>query len=184
MTTNKNGQIPSSTIQNSEAIAIKNAGLVILNNYFDMLFERLHLTANKQFTSAENQSKAVHYLQYLVTGLSITEEAYLPLNKVLCGLPLTQTVPTGITISEAEKQLLDGMIKAVISHWSSIGESTVDGFSRNWLVRDGLLQEREDRWELTVEKRAYDVLLNRFPFSFSIIKFPWMEKPLHVIWGF
>ncbi|WP_395058621.1 contractile injection system tape measure protein [Flavobacterium sp.] len=184
MTTNNNGQIPSSTIQNREAIAIKNAGLVILNNYFDILFERLQFTANKQFTSAENQSKAVHYLQYLVTGLSNTEEAYLPLNKVLCGLPLTQTVPTGITISEAEKQLIDGMIKAVISHWSSIEGSTVDGFRGNWLERDGLLQELEDRWELSVEKRAYDMLLNRSPFSFSIIKFPWMEKPLHVIWGF
>ena len=184
MTTNNNGQIPSSTIQNREGIAIKNAGLVILNNYFDMLFERLQLTTNKQFTSAENQRNAVHYLQYLVTGLSNTEEAYLPLNKVLCGQSLTQSVPTGITISEAEKQLLDGLIKAVISHWSSIGETSVDGFRGNWLVRDGLLQEWEDRWELTVEKRAYDVLLNRFPSSFSIIKFPWMEKPLHVIWGF
>jgi hypothetical protein len=184
MTTNKNGQIPSSTIQNRKAIAIKNAGLVILNNYIEMLFERLHLTSNKQFTSAENQRKAVHYLQYLVTGLSNTEETILPLNKVLCGLPLTQTVPTGITISEEGKGLIDGLIKAVISNWSSVGESTVDGFRGNWLVRDGLLQELEDRWELTVEKRAYDVLLNRSPFSFSIVKFPWMEKPLHVIWGF
>ena len=182
MTTNKNGQI-TSTIQNREAIAIKNAGLVILNSYIEMLFERLQLTSNKQFTSAENQSKAVHYLQYLVTGFSNTEETYLPLNKVLCGLPLTQTVPTGITISVAEKGLIDGMIKAVISNWSSVGETTVDGFRGNWLVRDGLLQELEDRWELTVEKRAYDVLLNRLPFSFSIAKFPWMEKPLHVIWA-
>ena len=183
MTINKNEQNLSSTIQNMKAIAIKNAGLVILNHYIEMLFERLQLTSHRQFTSAENQRKAVHYLQYLVTGLSNTEEAYLPLNKVLCGLPLTQTVPTGITISEAEKQLIDGMIKAVISHWSTIGESTVNGFRGNWLVRDGLLQELEDRWELSVEKRAYDVLLDRFPFSFSIAKFPWMEKPLHVIWA-
>ena len=167
-----------------ENTAIKNAGLVILNNYIEMLFERLHLTSNKQFTSAENQSKAVHYLQYMVTGLSNTEETILPLNKVLCGLLVTQTVPTGITISEEEELLIDGLIKAAISHWSSVGETSVNGFRGNWLVRDGLLQELEDRWELTVEKRVYDLLLDKSPFSFSIIKYPWMEKSLHVIWGY
>lgn len=184
MTTNKNEQIPSYTIQNSQGIVIKNAGLVLLNNYIEMLFERLHLTSNLQFTSTENQSKAVNYLQYLVTGLSNTEETTLSLNKVLCGLPLTQPVPTGITISEEDKELIDGLIKAVIEHWSSIGQTSVNGFRGNWLVRDGLLQELEDRWELTVEKKAYDLLINQSPFSFSIIKLPWMEKPLHVIWPY
>lgn len=167
-----------------ETTVIKNAGLVILNNYIEMLFERLHLTSNKQFTSVENQRKTVHYLQYLVTGLSNTEETTLPLNKVLCGLPITQTVPNGITISDEEKELIYGLIRAAISYWSSIGQTSVEGFRGNWLVRDGLLQELEDRWELTVEKRAYDLLIHKSPFSFSIIKYPWMEKPLHVIWGY
>ena len=165
-----------------ENTVIKNAGLVILNNYLELLFERLHLTSNKQFTSAENQRKAVHYLQFLVTGLSNTEDTISPLNKVLCGLSVTQTVPNGITIFDEEKELIHGLIQAAIGHWPSIGETSVNGFRGNWLVRDGLLQEMEDRWELTVEKRAYDLLLHKSPFSFSIIKYPWMEKPLHVIW--
>jgi len=167
-----------------ETTVIKNAGLVILNNYIEMLFERLHLTSNKQFSSTENQRKAVHYLQYLVSGLSNTEETTLPLNKVLCGLPITQTVPNGITISEEEKQILHGLINAVIGHWPSVGNTSIDGFRCNWLVRDGLLQELEDRWELTVEKKPYDLLIHKSPFSFSIIKYPWMEKPLHVIWAY
>ncbi len=148
-----------------------------------MLFERLHVTSNKQFTNAENQRKAVHYLQYLVTGLSNTEET-LPLNNVLCGLPSTQTVPKGSIISEEEKLLLDGLINAVISYWSSVGETSIEGFRGNWLLRDGLLQELKDRWELTVEKRAFDLLLHHSPFSFSIIKYPWMEKPLYVNWAY
>ncbi len=167
-----------------ETTVIKNAGLVILNNYIEMLFERLHLTFNREFTSAENQRKAVHYLQYLVTGLSNSEETTLPLNNVLCGLPLTQTVPNGITISDEEKELIHGLLTAAISNWPSVGETTVDGFRGNWLVREGLLQELEDRWELVVEKRVYDLLLHKSPFSFSIIKYPWMEKPLHVIWAY
>lgn len=181
--TAKNPQI-SPSIQNMKSIAIKNAGLVLLNNYLDILLERLHLTANKQFTSVENQTNAVHYLQYVITGIPNTEEALLPLNKVLCGLPLTQTIPTGITISEENKQLIEGLLQVVISHWTSVGQTTIDGFRENWLIRDGQLSELEDRWELIIEKRPFDVLLHNSPFSFSIIKYPWMGKPLHVTWPY
>lgn len=179
---NKNKKTLFSTFKNMEAIAIRNAGLVLLSNFIEALFERLQLLSDKQFTSVENQSKAVQYLLFLVTELRRTDERYLLLNKVLCGLPVTQTVPNDITISEEEKDLIHGLIQAAISHWPSIGDTSVEGFRGNWLVRDGLLQEKEDRWELTVEKRVYDVLINHCPFSFSIIKYPWMEKPLHVTW--
>ena len=179
---NKKGQTLFSTFKNMEAIAIRNAGLVLLSNFIEALFERLQLLSDKQFTSVENQSKAVQYLLFLVTELRRTDERYLLLNKVLCGLPVTQTVPNDFSISEEEKDLIHGLIQAAISHWPSIGDTSVEGYRGDWLVRDGLLQEKEDRWELTVEKRVYDVLINHCPFSFSIIKYPWMEKPLHVTW--
>lgn len=167
-----------------ETIPIKNAGIVLLNSYIPMLFERLGLIKNQTFTDEENQMKAVHYLQHLVTGLSHTEEFYLPLNKVLCGIPINKSVSSGIDISPAEQELMSGLLKAAIDYWPSIGKSSVDGFRGNWLVRDGLLIEQEERWELQVEKRAYDILINKSPFAFSIIKYRWMDKPLHVNWPF
>ena len=60
----------------------------------------------------------------------------------------------------------------------------IDGFRGNWLIRNGLLVETEDRWELKVEKVSYDILLNQSPFSFEIIKFPWMKKPIYVQWPY
>jgi len=167
-----------------ETIPVRNAGLVLINNYLTMLFVRLGLTNDQGFIDTEAQLRAVHYLQYFVTGLTRTEEHLLPLNKVLCGLALAQPVADGIIVTDEHKDLIDGLIKAMIGQWSVIGDSSVDGFRGNWLVRDGLLSEQEDRWELTVEKRAYDILLQRSPFSFSIIKYPWMDKPLHVNWTY
>lgn len=162
---------------------IKNAGIVILNNYIQMLFKRLQLTTEDQFVTPTAQEKAVFCLQYLATGLTDTEEIFLPLNKILCGLPLTTPLHnTAITLTDTEQQLMESLLQAVIGHWPAIGSSTLDGFRGNWLVRDGKLKENEERWELTVEKRAYDLLLNQLPFSFSILKFPWMPKPLHVTW--
>lgn len=165
-------------------IQVKNAGIVIINNYVEMLINRLGLLHENQFKDTDAQLKATQYLQYVVTGLTTTEEVFLPLNKVLCGLSIATPVMECIDISDSEKNLINGLISAVISYWSVIGETSIDGFRGNWLVRDGLLQEKEDRWELTVEKRAYDVLINQSPFSFSIIKYPWMYKPLYVSWPY
>ncbi len=165
-------------------ISVRNAGLVLINAYISVLFERLGLTHDHKFSSAESQLEAVHYLQYIVTGQEQTEESFLPLNKLLCGIPLAEPVMEGINISAQNRQLIEGLIKAAIGYWPAIGSSSIDGFRGNWLVRDGLLTEKHDRWELTVEKRPYDLLIHRSPFSFSIIKHPWMDKLLHVNWPY
>jgi len=182
MESNKIKEKPKTNLK--QGVAVRNAGIVLLNDYIAMLFARLNLTSENKFISNEHQVRAVQYLQYVITGMQETEEVYLPLNKVLCGLPLTDTVPDFVEISDQEKQLINGLIQAAISHWPDIGDSSIDGFRGNWLVRDGILVELEDKWELTVEKRAYDILINRSPFAFSIMKYHWMDKPLHVIWPY
>jgi len=168
----------------SEGIKVPNAGMVLLDSYYPILFERLGLTSNTKFVSKEAQLDAVHYLQYVVTGQTQTEEQLLALNKLCCGLSFEQPVKEGIQLSNENRQLIDGMIQSAISYWDAIGKTTVGGFRGNWLVREGVLTEEEDRWNLTVEKRPYDVLLEKSPFTFSIIKYPWMSKPLHVTWPY
>lgn len=165
-------------------VPVPNAGLVMLNSYFKILFDRLGIIENNAFKTPDDQLNAVHYLQYIVTGLTTTEESLLVLNKVLCGISPNTPVKESLDITDANKELIDGLIKAAIGYWSAIGDSTINGFRGNWLVREGMLREEEERWELTVEKRAYDILLNQSPFSFSIIKLPWMSKPLHVNWAY
>lgn len=168
----------------NQGIPVRNAGLVLLNSYFALLFERLWLIQDGNYIDEDSQSDATQYLQYLATGNSVAEETFLSLNKILCGLPISSPLKTSITITQENSELIEGLIKAAIGHWQVIGDSSVEGFRGNWLVRDGLLTEYQDHWELMVEKRAYDLLINQAPFSFSIIMFPWMEKPIHVDWPY
>lgn len=168
----------------NRSIAVQNAGLILLQNYFIMLFERLNLVNEKSFVSEKAQLDAVHYLQYIVTGLTETEESFLTLNKVLCGLPLSAPVKSSIIIPDTHKELIEGMIQSSIGNWEAIGKTSVNGFRGNWLARKGVLKEEEDRWSLTVEKRPYDILMAKSPFPFSTIKFPWMQKTLYVNWLF
>jgi hypothetical protein len=167
-----------------EGISVPNAGIVMLNSYFLMLLERLGAVKNNAFVSDEAQLDAIHYLQFIVTGMTETDESLLTLNKILVGLSPMVPVKNSVEMTQEQKDLINGMINAAINYWPAIGQTSVDGFRGNWLVREGILRETEDRWELTVEKRAYDILMLKSPFSFSIIKLPWMDKPLHVTWPF
>jgi hypothetical protein len=165
-----------------DAIPVKNAGMVLLSEYVPTLFRHMGLLEGQAFLNADARIDAVHILQYAVTGMKETSEPYLPLNKVLCGLPLAEPVTPGIALDENKEKLIGGMLLNLVSQWAVIGKTSVDGFRGNWLVRDGLLSEWEDKWELVVEPRPYDILINQFPFSYSIIKYQWMDKPLHVKW--
>lgn len=163
---------------------LNNAGLVLLQGYLPMLFERLGLLKKNVFISEEAQQKAILALHFLATGQSQCEEHHLTLNKVLCGWPLSKAPKLSIAFTDLEKELMESLIKAIIQHWSAIGNSSVEGFRGNWLIRDGSLNEEDDRWSLKVEKRAYDILLERIPVSFSIIKQAWMDKVLYVEWQY
>ena len=161
---------------------VRNAGIVLCNNYIQILFERLGIMTDGGFNDTSAQLDAILYLQYVVTGLSSSEDSLLSLNKLLCGVAISQSAKDSITILESQKNLIEGLINAMIGYWPAIGSSSINGFRGNWLVRDGLLLEHEANWELTVDKRPYDLLIDKSPFSFSIIKYPWMPKPLHVNW--
>jgi hypothetical protein len=167
---------------NGITLSVNNAGIVIMQSFYEMLFQRLGLVNNNEFVSAISRQKAMHCLQYLATGQKETEEHFLLLNKVLCGIALRDPVDTSSDISPSDIDVMESLISAMVNYWPSIGQTSIDGFRGNWLVRDGILTEKEDKWELVVEKRAYDILLEKSPFSFSIIKYPWMDKPLYVTW--
>ena len=164
-------------------LPLHNSGLVLLNPYIPKLFGHCGLVQNNVFVNPQAQERAVLLLHYVATGQVRAEEQHLVLNKVLCGLPINASIDSNdFQIAEQEKELVDGLLNAAIAHWPAIGSSSVDGFRGNWLVREGVLQEEEDRLGLTVEKRTYDLLLDQSPYSFSIVRYAWMEKILYVNW--
>ncbi len=165
-------------------LPINTAGMVLINAYFPMFLERLGLIENKVFTCEAHREKAALYLNYLVTGHQATDDHQLFLNKVLCGMAPDAVITQTIAISEQERILIKELFNAAISYWPAIGSSSIEGFRGNWLIRNGILTENSEKYEVKVEKRAYDLLIYKSPFSFSVIKFPWMIKPLYVEWRY
>lgn len=165
-----------------DEIFIENAGLVIVNSYLPILFERFGLTKANKFISSDHQQKAALLIQYVLLDKPPLDEHHLPFNKLLCGLPIEAPIQTSMVPTKEEMKMVHGLIQAVIEHWTSIGKSSIEGFRGSWLWRKGKLENKEEHWELHVEQNSYDMLLDRLPFSMTPIKYSWMEKPLIVNW--
>jgi len=165
-----------------ESIYIANAGLVLAGGYMQRLFGMLGLANNEAFVSDAARERAVMLLQYLVSGESSAPESQLALNKLLCGVPLSMPVLREIEVLPTEAQAIDGLLKAMIAHWKIIGQTSVAGLRESFLMREGQLSQDDEDWQLLVEPRAFDMLLDHLPWGFHLLKFPWTERPLHVDW--
>jgi hypothetical protein len=167
-----------------EEAYIRNAGIVILWPFLTTYFGRLGmLTEEKEFKDLKTASRAVHLLQFLATKFPASEEHELVLNKILCGIPIDTPIEYGITITEAEAEMSDSLLKAVITQWTALKNSSLDGLRGGFLIREGKLTKKKDKWLLQVEKRTYDILLGKMPWGVSMIKISWMPKMLTVEWG-
>lgn len=161
---------------------IRNAGMVIFATYMQRLFSILELTKDGQFVDDQARQRAVHLLQYAVSGESSTPEYQLVLNKLFCGVHGGTPIARGIDITQKEKDVIEQMLNGVIAHWSALGKTSIGGLRQTFLLREGHLYFEEESWRLRIPQATFDMLLDRLPWSFAMIKFPWMEHPLHVTW--
>lgn len=172
-----------SEIHHSDELHLSNAGLVLLWPFLIRFFENLGLVKDKAFVDERATHQAIALLQFLADGNMASPEYLLPLNKVLCGLrPDALYEPQDETISEDEQQAALQFLEAVIANAPILHNMSVDGFRNTFLRRAAILSVEDDHWLLQVERETYDVVLERFPWTYQIVKLPWMERPMYVNW--
>ena len=161
---------------------VPNAGQVLAAPYLQRLFGMLELVAEGRFGDEEKAGRACHLLQFMVDTRSAAPEHELVLNKLLCGMDLRQPLEGGIEVSDRERGTIEGLLKSMIANWSILGNTSVAGLRETFLQRQGVLHFENDAWQLKVESKGVDVLLDRLPWSFSVIRYPWMAHPVMVEW--
>lgn len=160
---------------------ISNAGLILLHPFLPRLFEQLGLCEKEKWKSKNSKHKAVLLTQYLITGQEDIFENELILNKILCGLPLENVINTKIKITKKDKDKCISLLEAVLEYWKPMSTSTVETLRETFLERNGKLDLMEN-YELWVEEKGYDILLEQLPWSIGMIKTPWMEEYLTSNW--
>ena len=166
-----------------EQILVFNAGLVLVHPFLRYFFEGLNLLdAELKFKSEIEAFKAVHLLQYIATGKESTQEAELPLNKILCGFDVTEPVPLNVPLSEEEKEECLFLIKTVLERWEALKTTNQVALRETFLQREGILKQAGQSWNLTIERNTFDVMMEKLPWSVGLIKLPWCEQILVVEW--
>jgi hypothetical protein len=172
---------PEDYKESDDPIYINNAGLVLFNPYITTFLSKLGMTEKGKFKDEESTFRSVHLLQLLVTEATY-EEHELVLNKILCNLPVSSAVPMNIELKASEKQLAKELIEVTMKRWKKGSSGSKESFRASFINRDGRLSMINEEWHLKVDKRGYDVILQTLPWSYGMIKLPWMLKPLIVEW--
>ena len=165
-----------------DKIYVANGGLVLIAPYIGRLFTRLALTEKGEFIDEQAREKALHLLQYIAYGREGALEFQLGLNKILCGMKTTTPLSHRLVLTHEDKDTADGLLTGVIQNWTGLGNTSNDGLRQTFLQREGVITLEKEAWKLRIQPKAFDVLLDSLPWSFGVIKLPWMERVMHVEW--
>lgn len=166
-----------------EDIYVENAGLVLLHPFLGELFSTIQLTEDGKFVSTQDKNMAAKVLQFLVYGENEQTENYFVLNKILCGIGVTEVLDVAIELSPELKTESADLLQDVIRHWAILKNTSVEGLRETFLQRPGKINRLEKGWKLTVERKTVDVLLDKLPWGLGIIKLPWMDEIMYVDWN-
>ncbi|NEO70768.1 contractile injection system tape measure protein [Moorena sp. SIO3H5] len=170
------------SFSDSDEIYIYNAGLILLWPFLTRFFVKIGLVQDKIFINTTSAERAALLLQYLVDNSTEIPEHSLPINKILCGIELLEPIDTNLEITEQEREECENLLSAVIQNWSILKNTSIEGFRRAFLQRNGIVRIRDGSWLLQVERETYDILLDRIPWSIRVVKLPWMDNILYVEW--
>ena len=168
-----------------ECFPIKNAGLCLLSPWIPRLFAMLGYMNEdrKTFKDTSSQIRAIFLLQYL-TCLEEKEylETDLVFNRLLVALPMHVPLPRRIELTDMEKQIANSLLEGIKGNWYRMSNTSVIGIVRNFILRNGRLEQQEKEWLLTVDDLSIDVLLDSITWPFKLINHQWMEKYIRINW--
>jgi hypothetical protein len=165
-----------------ESIYINNAGIIILHPFLPELFEELQLMDKNEWTDEDASARAAMILEFLASGSKEFPEFRIPLNKILCGIEITEVPQLVMEIDEDIIRICNNLLTAVKRHWAILKNSSIDSLRETFFQRDGKLTRVDDGWYLQVEQKGVDILLSHLPWGIGTIKLPWMKEPLYTEW--
>lgn len=168
----------------SESYPASDAGLVLLHPFLPRLFDAVGIApAGTHELPEAVLPRAAAMLHWLASGREEIYEFELTVIKVLLGLTPDHILLAGAgLLSEADRIEADALLAAAISHWDALGKTGVAALRMSFLQRRGLLRDIDSGWQLQVEPESFDLLLGKLPWGISIVRLPWMTRPIFTEW--
>jgi Contractile injection system tape measure protein len=159
---------------------IDNAGLILIHPFLKQLFENCKLLDKDN--TINDPEIAVHLLHYIATKGEQDYENTMLLEKFLCNIPINQTINRNIILPEAFKNHGNEMLQAILGHWGSLKNSSIDLLRNEYLQRPGKIILTEENPKIIVERKTQDILLDKITWNISVVKLAWKNKIIFVEW--
>ena len=102
--------------------------------------------------------------------------------KILAGMRIEDPITSNLDLSKIEKDNADELLIAVITHWEKLGNTSTEGLQNTFFIREGILEEKNETFQLTVESKGVDILLDYIPWGMSFVKLPWVKHLIQIFW--
>lgn len=160
----------------SNPILFRNCGIILVHPFLQVIFTELNLLSEKTFPTFADQVKAVQILLYLSTSSDQFDEKEIHFLKLIVGLNADVFICWETPLTQDEKKCCQDVLEVLIKEWSVLKNTSVSTLQSQFLQRQGLVENNEKSIEIRWQKNALDILLNQFPFNYSIVKLPWLNK--------
>lgn len=166
----------------TQKLLVRHAGIILLSPFFKPLFSCLGLLKGTSWKDDASQQRAVHLLRFIGSGEIKPHEHTLALEKILCGMNISDPVARDIVPDQTEMNEAENLLRSVISHWKVLQNTSTRGLQETFLKRDGILIKKDNGWSLTAERKTEDILLETIPWGYSTISLPWNKNIVYVEW--
>ena len=167
-----------------EGVLINNSGLILFWPYLIFLFKKIGVIIDESYNDEISKSKAILVCEYLVSGNTNFNNPSndLFLNKILCGLEVDFIIDFSVSLDKFEIKICDSAIDNVLSRWGKI--KSISYLRDLFLNREGLLVENEDSFNLNINSKPQDILLNHLSWGIKMVFHKLMKKRINVDWKF
>jgi hypothetical protein len=159
---------------------ISNAGLIMLHPYLKPFFENCDLLNDDN--TIKDPELAVHLLHYLATKREQQYESNMLFEKILCGVHSSTILQRNVVLSDELKANSEELLKAVLQNWGALKNASPDLLRNEFLQRLGMISFKETNPKIKVERKVYDILLDKLPWGISVCRLPWLDYLLFTDW--
>jgi len=166
------------------AYPLSNAGIVILWPLLPQLFSLLEFCQDGKFACDSARELAALSLDWLVWAEAETPPAAerLSVNCLLCGVPADTTLPTRLSLTASQRQMIDDWLTAVSQQLPGGQKLGANDIRALFLQRSGEIVPETLPPQIRVQPEPFDYLLGDLPWPLTLISLPWLEQPLSLIW--
>jgi hypothetical protein len=95
---------------------------------------------------------------------------------------MDEPVPFDVQLKQEEIEECHNLQSVVLERWEVLKTTNPEALRKGFLQREGRLSNKGNGWHVFIERETLDIMLDRLPWSISIISLPWRNDLIYVEW--